>query len=63
MAEEKHPEPAPQGKVGVYVCYCGGNISDEVDVEKVCQQARKVPGVEAAQMSRMNMCPRVPARK
>ena len=28
-------------KVGVYVCRCGGNISDHVDVEKVCEQASK----------------------
>jgi heterodisulfide reductase subunit A len=55
MAEKKHPEPAPEGKVGVYVCYCGGNISDEVDVEKVCQQARKVPGVVVAR-SNLFMC-------
>jgi heterodisulfide reductase subunit A2 len=48
MAEPKHPDPVPTGKVGVYVCYCGGNISDEVDVEKVCEQARKVPGVVVA---------------
>jgi heterodisulfide reductase subunit A len=48
MAEKKHPVPVPEGKVGVYVCYCGGNISDEVDVEKVCEQARKVPGVVVA---------------
>ncbi|MGC3979587.1 MAG: FAD-dependent oxidoreductase [Paludibacteraceae bacterium] len=24
-------------KIGVYICHCGGNISDYVDVEKVCQ--------------------------
>ena len=55
MAEKKHPDPVPEGKVGVYVCYCGGNISDEVDVEKVCEQARKVPGVVVAR-SNMFMC-------
>jgi heterodisulfide reductase subunit A len=55
MAEKQSPEPAPQGKVGVYVCYCGGNISDAVDVEKVCEQARKVPGVVVAR-SNMFMC-------
>ena len=55
MAEKKQPEPAPEGKVGVYVCYCGGNISDDVDVEKVCEQARKVPGVVVAR-SNMFMC-------
>jgi heterodisulfide reductase subunit A len=55
MTQNKHPESAPVGKVGVYVCYCGGNISDAVDVEKVCEQARKVPGVAVAR-SNMFMC-------
>ena len=55
MAENKQREPAPAGKVGVYVCHCGGNISDEVDVEKVCDQARKVPGVVVARAN-MFMC-------
>jgi len=55
MAEKKDLKPAPEGKVGVYVCYCGGNISDAVDVEKVCEQARKVPGVVVAR-SNMFMC-------
>ncbi len=41
--------------MGVYVCYCGGNISDQVDVEKVCEQARKVPGVVVARAN-MFMC-------
>ena len=48
MAESKQGEPAAAGKVGVYVCHCGGNISDEVDVEQVCARARKVPGVVVA---------------
>ena len=38
--------PAPEGeavgesggrRIGVYVCHCGGNISDYVDVEKVVE--------------------------
>ena len=41
--------------MGVYVCYCGGNISDAVDVEKVCDQVRKVPGVVVARAN-MFMC-------
>ncbi len=48
MAKTKQTESAPAGKVGVYVCHCGGNISDEVDVEQVCARARKVPGVVVA---------------
>jgi len=55
MAEKKNPDPVPEGKVGVYVCYCGGNISDQVDVEKVCERARQVPGVVVAR-SNMFMC-------
>jgi heterodisulfide reductase subunit A len=42
-------------KVGVYVCHCGGNISDHVDVEKVCEQASKIPGVVVARQD-MFMC-------
>ena len=26
---------AQERKIGVFVCYCGGNISDYVDVEQV----------------------------
>jgi heterodisulfide reductase subunit A len=52
MAKKKKPEPksepASAAKVGVYVCHCGGNISDAVDVDKVCEQARRVPGVVVA---------------
>jgi heterodisulfide reductase subunit A len=55
MPENNHPEPKPASKVGVYVCYCGGNISDEVEVEKVCAQVLKVPGVVVAR-SNMFMC-------
>lgn len=39
-------------RVGVYICHCGGNISDVVDVEKVVQSAAKLPGVV---VSRRNM--------
>jgi len=55
MAEKHNPVSAPVAKVGVYVCHCGGNISDAVDVEKVCAQARRVPGVVAAR-AHMFMC-------
>lgn len=55
MAKKKKAESASAAKVGVYVCYCGGNISDAVDVEKVCAQARKVPGVVVARAN-MFMC-------
>ncbi len=44
-----------QAKVGVYICYCGGNISDHVDVEKVRDRLEKVPGVAVARTN-MFMC-------
>ena len=53
MADEKKDKEA--NKVGVYVCQCGGNISDHVDVEKVCERAGKIPGVVVARQN-MFMC-------
>lgn len=35
-------------RAGVYVCHCGGNISDVVDVERVTQAAARLPGVAVA---------------
>ena len=35
-------------KVGVYVCHCGGNISDVVYVERVTEAAAALPGVAVA---------------
>jgi len=35
-------------RIGVYVCHCGGNISDTVDVEKVVEEISKIPGVVVA---------------
>ncbi len=32
-------------KIGVYICHCGGNISDYVDVEKVRKAVEKEEGV------------------
>ena len=29
------PEGRPQRRIGVYICHCGGNISDYVDVDAV----------------------------
>ncbi len=42
MAKEAEP------RVGVYVCHCGGNISDVVDVQQVAMQAGRLPGVIVA---------------
>jgi heterodisulfide reductase subunit A len=35
-------------RIGVYVCHCGGNISDYVDVDKVIAQVQSEPGVVVA---------------
>jgi len=35
-------------RIGVYVCYCGGNISDYVDVERVREAVASEPGVAVA---------------
>lgn len=42
-------------KVGVYVCHCGGNIADVVDVKKVADEAAKIDGV-AVSRDYMFMC-------
>jgi heterodisulfide reductase subunit A len=41
-------EPSEAPRVGVYVCHCGGNISDVVDVEKVAAAAAELPEVAVA---------------
>ena len=56
MADEKKDnETTSERKVGVYICYCGGNISDHVDVEKVSEKSKKIPGVVVARTD-MFMC-------
>ncbi len=35
-------------RIGVYVCHCGGNISDYVDVDQVVAAAQGEPGVVVA---------------
>ncbi len=35
-------------RLGVYICYCGGNISDYVDVEKVRDVVANEPSVVTA---------------
>jgi len=44
MAEQEE-----KPRVGVYICHCGGNISDTVDVAKVKEAASKFPGVKIAE--------------
>ncbi len=49
MAEKKKP------KIGVYVCHCGGNISDTVYVDQVADYAEKLPDVSLVR-SISHMC-------
>ncbi len=42
----EHQEP----RVGVYICRCGGNISDVVDVDRVAEVSRHIPGVVVAKV-------------
>jgi heterodisulfide reductase subunit A len=51
--EETTPGVENNGKgetprVGVFICYCGGNISDVVDVERVARESAVLPGVACA---------------
>ena len=39
---------ASERRIGVFVCHCGGNISDYVDVEKVREAVAREPGVAVA---------------
>ena len=57
MTEEKRDNTLKEGKgnVGVYICYCGGNISDHVDVEEVRNRVEKLPEVAVARTN-MFMC-------
>jgi heterodisulfide reductase subunit A2 len=38
-------------KIGVYICHCGGNIADYVDVDKVREEVEKELGVTVARTS------------
>jgi heterodisulfide reductase subunit A len=42
-------------RIGVYVCYCGGNISETVDCERVAKALRGQPNVVVARTD-LSMC-------
>lgn len=42
-------------RIGVYTCYCGGNISDVVNCEKVARELKKIPDVVVSRTN-MSMC-------
>jgi heterodisulfide reductase subunit A len=52
---EKEKDNFAEPKVGVYVCHCGGNISNTVDVEKLVNAAAMMQGVTVARRN-MFMC-------
>jgi len=54
MASENTNGPEEE-KVGVYICHCGGNISDHVDVHQLAENIKALPGVAAAHTN-MFMC-------
>jgi heterodisulfide reductase subunit A len=47
-AKDAPTEPRGKRRIGVYVCHCGGNISDYVDVEKVVASLQADPDVVVA---------------
>ena len=38
-------------RIGVYICHCGGNISDVVDVQRLADQAAALPNVVVARLN------------
>ncbi|MCB2229005.1 MAG: CoB--CoM heterodisulfide reductase iron-sulfur subunit A family protein [Desulfarculaceae bacterium] len=46
MSKLNEGQEAP--KIGVYVCHCGGNISDHVEIDKVVEQAGGLANVAVA---------------
>lgn len=51
---EKRPEETEE-KIGVYICHCGGNISDHVDVQQLAETVKTLPGVSTSHTN-MFMC-------
>ncbi len=52
MTDQADPAEAagvPERRIGVYICHCGGNISDYVDVDAVREALRDEPGVVVAE--------------
>lgn len=45
---DKADRPVRRRRIGVYVCHCGGNISDYVDVAKVVEAAKEEADVVVA---------------
>ena len=52
MTAEQSEKKPDEKKVGVYICHCGGNISDHVDV---AQLAKNVAGLDGVAVTHTNM--------
>ena len=55
MSSKPEKNDSDEKKVGVYICHCGGNISDHVDVQQLKENVEKIPGVCTAHTN-MFMC-------
>jgi heterodisulfide reductase subunit A2 len=58
MTEVVTPNEGVRGeepRIGVFICHCGGNISDVVDVKRVAEEIGKLPNV-AISATHMFMC-------
>ena len=53
MPESKNPKEEP--RIGVYICHCGGNISNTVQCERVAKALGKLPNVVLARTDE-SMC-------
>ena len=51
----ENKEKKDEAKVGVYICHCGGNISDHVDVHQLAEMVEHLPGVTVTHTN-MFMC-------
>ena len=55
MSSKPEKKEIGEEKVGVYICHCGGNISDHVDVEQLAENVKDLPGVVVTHTN-MFMC-------
>jgi heterodisulfide reductase subunit A len=55
VVAEPSATSSDEPRVGIYVCYCGGNISDVVACEKVAKALSQRPNVTVARTN-MSMC-------
>lgn len=47
--DHDHAKKTEEPRIGVFICHCGHNIADTVNVEKVTEAAKKFPNVVDAQ--------------